>query len=507
MSSTRRRWISLALLFVAIEVAYVFIVSAGTFDHWPTTLDYYDRLAEGFRSGHLYLLEPPRPELLAQGDPFDPVFAPYWLADASLYHGRYYLYWGPFPALLLAAVKTLFRISVPVGDQFLVFAFLSISGLCGMLILDRMTRRLFAPAPFYLLASGVLAFALGCPGLHLLASSSIYMAAVTGGQAFLLLGLVFATDAVLESEVRAPRAWRLAAAGTAWVLALACRITVAPTVLVLVIATAAWTTARSSPPAPAPASPEARWRPRARGLFWVAAPVVAGVLVLLLYNQLRFDSWLDFGVHRQLTAWKFKFSTRHFAANIYNYLFRRFSWSCAFPFAIVPYGVPIAHAMPRWLVTAGYYTPEPVVGLLVAAPLTWAIPAAIRAGIRAWRARAEFAANRIFVWFAVAFTVMGTVTILVPLGQWLATMRYLEDAAPGFLLLGNLGIWTLSFNARGSDRARRLVAVVSVGLCAATVGIGLLIGYQGYAGHFEQHSPLLATILSQALSFCPRTGH
>src|SRR5207248_6297600 len=40
--------------------------------------------------------------LLALADPYDPAQnAPYRLHDASLYHGRYYLYFGPTPVALL----------------------------------------------------------------------------------------------------------------------------------------------------------------------------------------------------------------------------------------------------------------------------------------------------------------------------------------------------------------------------------------------------------------------
>ena len=63
--------------------------------------DYYNLLVDGFRHGHLYLPVKPEPELLALENPYDPVAnAAYRLLDPSLYNGRYYLYFGPVPAVV-----------------------------------------------------------------------------------------------------------------------------------------------------------------------------------------------------------------------------------------------------------------------------------------------------------------------------------------------------------------------------------------------------------------------
>ena len=112
------RSLLLVLLLAAIEISYVAIISAGAFTTWPTWNNNYDLLAEGFRSGHLYMTVPPRPELLAKADPFNPAWRSLWFWDASLHDGHYYLYWGPFPAVVLALFKTVFRIRATIGDQY-----------------------------------------------------------------------------------------------------------------------------------------------------------------------------------------------------------------------------------------------------------------------------------------------------------------------------------------------------------------------------------------------------
>ena len=69
---------------------------------------FYNRLVEGFRSGHLYLKTEAPPGLVRLADPYDPqanrayrLEPPYWLHDLSYYRGRLYLYFGATPAVLL----------------------------------------------------------------------------------------------------------------------------------------------------------------------------------------------------------------------------------------------------------------------------------------------------------------------------------------------------------------------------------------------------------------------
>ena len=209
----RNRWVPLAAAFAVIELAYVFFVSAGRFTHWPATLRFLDDQAEGFRAGHLHFAIEPAAALLAKANPFDPAWKSLWYWDASLYNGHYYLYWGPVPALLLAGFKTVFRVEAHVGDQYVVFALASLQALAGLLLIDRVQRRLFPelPAAFVVLAVAVFAFANPTP--YNLARGAVYEAAIVGGHAFLIAGLVFAFEAL--SAVGRQRS-RLALAGTCW---------------------------------------------------------------------------------------------------------------------------------------------------------------------------------------------------------------------------------------------------------------------------------------------------
>src|SRR6266536_3088345 len=98
------RWPIVVLIALLVGSYYLWAVRASsTRFEWKSDLgDFYDLLGRGFASGHLYLPIQPSPLLLAQPNPWDPSVD--WSLkqqDMALYHGRYYLYFGAAPAVLL----------------------------------------------------------------------------------------------------------------------------------------------------------------------------------------------------------------------------------------------------------------------------------------------------------------------------------------------------------------------------------------------------------------------
>lgn len=493
-----RRWMLLVLGFAVIEVVYVFVVSAGRFTHWPTYLTFLDDQAEGFRARHLHFAIEPAAALVAKANPFDPAWKPLWYWDASLYNGHYYLYWGPAPALLLAGFKTLCRVRARIGDQYVVFALASLQALAGLLLIDRAHRRSFPAVPgiFVVLAAAVFAFV--NPTLYNLARAGVYEAAIVGGHAFLVTGLLFAFHAVTGDGSR--QRLYLALAGVSWAMALGSRASIAPGVLLLVAATC-WLTA------PGDAAGPHRWRRRARALAWLGTPVAVGVACLLAYNKLRFDAWFDFGRHYQLTWIPFSGSAAFVPANAWSYLLRPFAMRCTFPYlhAVTDMG---ARALPAWLRPPhGYIVYEPVIGCLLAIPWAWLAPVSAVAGIRrGWalaRGRGDSDAAAVAVtWLAVATSLAAVASFVVPLTLFWATMRFLGDMTPALTLVGTLGWWLCWARFRESASRRRLVVSAAVVLALATVGVGVALGFTGQYGHFREHNPALLDRLENRLSFC-----
>ena len=493
----RRRWVALAAAYAIIEIAYVFFVSAGRFTHWPETLRFLDDQAEGFRAGHLHFAIEPAAALLAKANPFDPAWKPLWYWDASLYNGHYYLYWGPVPALLLAGFKTLFRVRAHVGDQYVVFVLASLQALAGLLLVDRIQRRLFPDLPGVFVVLAVAVFAFVNPTPYNLARGAVYEAAIVGGHAFLIAGLVFAFDAV--SALGRQRS-RLALAGTCWVLAVGCRASIAPAVALLVVLTC-WLVA--------PRANGNRWQLRGVALGWLGTPIVLGIALLLTYNKLRFDAWLDFGRHYQLTWIAFGSSSTYLPANVWSYAFRPGALRCTFPylFSIADMG---AVALPRWMRKPdGYIIYEPVIGGLLAIPWAWLAPVTAVLGVRRLAAFARRGAEGepagralALTWLTAATSIAAVGSFLVPLTLFWATMRFLGDATPALTLAGTVGWWIWHSRVREQPAQRRLVTAAAVVLALVTVGAGIALGFEGQYGHFRQHNPALLDRLEKVLSFC-----
>ena len=92
------------LLFVAVACFHFTTawVRGPALNWHGQTSEYYPLLTDAFLAGQTSLLVQPSAELLALPDPHDPVAnARFRLHDASLYHGKYYLYFGPTPAIVL----------------------------------------------------------------------------------------------------------------------------------------------------------------------------------------------------------------------------------------------------------------------------------------------------------------------------------------------------------------------------------------------------------------------
>lgn len=499
------------LVILALVLLYAFFGSAGNLSspQWPVYQRYYDMLADGFRAGHLSIAYTPNPELLTAEDPLDMKHYRKWLVDGSFYNGKYYIYWGPVPALFQAAFKELLGINQLIGDQYIVFGSLCLLATSGALLIDRMAAQLFPRLPRVLVLLAMLAFGSANPFLHLAATGGVYQAAILSGQAFMMIGLVLGFEAVRRGQEGEKAQWYLVGAGAAWGLALGCRFNLGLALGLLMLGSVlatSWTGGSDS-------SFQLKQffsRGRIRDSLLVGLPVLFSALALLTYNWLRFDDFFEFGNRWMTTSLKFRFSFDYWPANIYSYLLQTFESSGQFPYLhqMTHFGKA---ALPSWIeYPPGLITAEPVVGLLKAVPISWFGPVALFFAVQAYRKRGSpaFAVrDRLYVAYAVAFLIIATVTGFAALGVFLTTMRYMADFMAGVVLLGILGGFSLYSAAaenksRISEKLPRLaVAVVFSALALSTIGFGLAFGYQGYNQHFKSFNPTLHEQLVQQFSF------
>jgi hypothetical protein len=479
----RRRLLVLATAALIVEVAYIFFVSAGTFRHWHFYIAYLNDLADGFRQGHLHLSVEPARELLAKPNPADGTNFWYW--DASLYHGHFYFYWGPVPALLLAAVKTAFRMSTAVGDERVVFALATLQLCAGVLFIERAGRRLFARTPLILEVTAIFVLGLCNPALYNLARAAVYEAAIVGGHAFILLGLVFAFDAVCDRQLGRGR---LVAAGASWAAAVGCRISLGPAVALLALVTILGAAAG---------------RPRRlvcaiRAAIWLGLPLALGLFALLGYNRLRFDAWFEFGRQYQLSWIQTTPGRAFIRPNLRAYLLRPPLFSCRFPFVYAPLDFGARAFPPGYELPPGYFVYEQVFGVLRGLPwCALALPALAATARSIRRQRTLGPAS----WAVLATGIAATVSIIPGMTLPSATNRYLGDVAGALALLGALGAFSAVAAAR-RPWVRKLVIGLTLLLALPSIGVGLALGIKGQYVHFQANNPPLYDKLVRHLSVC-----
>lgn len=496
------------LVIFGLVLLYVFVGSAGNLlsPQWPIYQTYYDMLADGFRSGHLSIAYTPNPELLTVEDPWDMKHYRKWLVDGTYYDGKYYLYWGPVPAIVQAAVKELFGINKVVGDQYIVFGALCLLATSAAFLIERMASRLFPEVPRFLVLVGMITFGCSNPFLHLAATGGVYQGAILSAQAFMVAGLFLALEAVWRGQIGERTQGYLFGAGLAWALALGCRVSLAPALGLLMLGSwiaSNWTKASTS-------SFQLKHMVSRRHILdalLLGVPVLVSAVALLTYNWLRFDDFLEFGTGLMTTSMKFRFSFDYWPANIYAYLLQTFQVTGQFPYLhqMTRFGEA---GIPSWMeYPKGLIMDEPVVGMLKAVPLTWLGPLAVFFGIQTFRKHRlpEFTVQaRLSIVYVMAFLIIGTVTGFAALGVFITTMRYMGDFTAGFVLLGVMGGFSL-YSAAAKWKAPGKLSRVAVGIsfCAlslGTIGFGLAFGYQGYGQQFERFNPKLHQQLIQHLS-------
>jgi hypothetical protein len=294
----RRVPAALAILFVLL--VYVFFASEGTFEFrrvkWDYKTDkpgegYYGSLAEGFRSGHLYMMDEPDANLKAVHNPYDPAVRDKYgagiLWDASYFERHFYLYFSPLPVLLFYLPFRWLTQGYPLdslaGTFFCVWAFaMSIATVrraAGQ-------RKLHLPMPLWILLIG-----LGNVIPWSLIHMRIYEVAVMAGMA-MTATWGYALVRFTETGSARHAFWM----GLWLALAIAARTNLV--VLLLPTVSVLWSGARFGrrPVAEAATAPRV-WR------VWIACLIPLGVVALMLagYNYARFRKPHETGITYQLT--------------------------------------------------------------------------------------------------------------------------------------------------------------------------------------------------------------
>jgi hypothetical protein len=445
-TKTTKNHLFIIPFFVGIILFYAWLSISGSGGNNGVTSFYYSYLADAFLHGNLYLTWQPDPKLLAMDNPYDPqaraelgkldILAP---VDFSLYEGKFYLYWGPVPGFLLAAVE-FFLPQSPVDDSFLAFAFgIGIFFAQSMLILT-IWEYYFHSLPRWMLHITIVLAGLNWP-IALLRSyndhARIYQAAIAAGQLFLISGLFMAFSAIAGPT---KSHWKLASAGLLWALAIGSRHLLVVPIFFMFIITALWITREGMSSVS-----------KTIGLASLSLPLVVGGAGLGWYNWARFGSITETGFSYALAGANLQkhsselFSRLNIVQNLYNYLFNAPSFTTVFPFVSMLKGSKNINF--PFYPGSDYYYAEPMTGLLYLFPFAiFAIIPLIGLLSVLYRRNpvthvSESGERSLMSWITLNLTISCFTSFVLIMFFFWAGMRYLGDFLPLLTILSVVGFW------------------------------------------------------------------
>jgi hypothetical protein len=426
--STSRRLV-VALVCLGVAAFYLWTLQAGGY-HFQFKLPqdgYYDYLGQAFASGQLHLPVTPEPALLATPNPWDPAVPDdLKLWDAVLYKGRYYLYHGPGPAVMLFAPwKLITGRDLPERFAIFLLCFGGFAFSCATLL--RWLALAGVKIGLGSLSASILALGLCQSVPYLLNRVFVYEIAIAGAYFSISAGMYFLARSAQSRRV-AP--W-LGASGFMFGMAIACRphLGVAG---VFAFTGLALFYLRSRGIA---------GLFRSRELMAFAFAFAAVGAAVAMYNFARFGNPFEFGLRYLLTGLnqnRVKLSTEYVLPGLYYWLICPPNISPVFPWVTLefPFRYPFNEVRPF---PPGYFL-EGIMGVLYAAPF------AAGALLIPFRRRATVAVQQaavgapLLLWTALGASLTG---LLFLAATGFTTQRYEVDFLPLAVLaaLANLFIF------------------------------------------------------------------
>ncbi len=433
---------------------------------------HYEYLTEGFARGHTYLsLEPPK-ELLSLANPYLPGSLPEKrLWDASLYKGRYYLYFGPAPSV---ALMLPWRLATgQTMPQWVAASLWAVIGLAGLSLLLKGIRDRHFPgvSPLWLGFVVIVAFhASWFPVL--LRRPAVWELPIVAAIACAWWALFFL--------------WKFHVSGgrLRWALLLGAALGVMIGCRVNALFSAALLLGFLVVPS-LPGGPGLRLRPALfSGLF-----VAAAGLSLLAYNHERFGSWTEFGTRFQLWGSDYRgtrfVDPRYIPFNAWIYLLATPRFSPYFPFIhpVWPESQP-----------AGHMETDEMHGILFSMPVHLA---ALGCMTLAWRNRRDPS------WRAFSVTAAGALGVSLLSAAILLNWgglcsRYTAELCSGLTVLTAIGL--LSGIGAAPGRRRTLVRALAVAGSVWTIGYTWLASAD-FKGYMKRVSPGAYAALAHASDY------
>ena len=453
-----------------VLIYYVWSAFNGQFIKIPVT-NYYSRLADSLLHGHLYFLEKPSLQLLSLADPYDPSQnAPYRLHDVSLYKGKWYLYFGITPVLILWLPARIFGIEMIDPKAVSIFCWI------GLIASIKFIQNIVY-ASHLKIASWMWLFVIIILGFNnsasfLLRRPAFYETAISAAYCCSMLALYLYSKGYFN-PVRSK--FNLAMGSLFLGLSVGAR----PNYMIwgLVLLTVSIATYHRSIK-----KLKILWLNEQIALW---GPYIFIIICLALYNYFRFDSIFEFGNKYQLAGVPIRkinlFSISSLLPGLYFYLLQPITVNNIFPyFHVLPsYPADLPH---------NYIGPEPVVGILSLSPALYLIPLIGLFIIYKYSYIRGYSLIAASIMFLIGVVQLLIICIVLPS----ATMRYIFDFLPSILISLVFIIFIVNdyLSRYNMNRIRLLVniLVMLLALYGAIANIG--IGLVGYYNEYQLLNPM-----------------
>ena len=267
---------------------------------FPQHRNQYELLARSFLHGHIYLEYDDVDPDLEKINPYSPYER--WISgvsfhsDNAYYKGKYYMYFGAVPVLMLFLPYLAIT-----GQDFTtyhatqIFAALAILGI--FLLFWQIAKKYFKNMSQIMLLSLSTAFSLICID-NSISTPALYCTATTSAVCMMVWSIYFFFTAifVIPSEKRAKRVWLAALGSLFGALTFGCRPSAALGNTLLIPFCLGYIQSEKVEKKPAEI---AKLIGR---IAIIALPYVIVAIILMLYNNARFESPFEFGQAYQLTG-------------------------------------------------------------------------------------------------------------------------------------------------------------------------------------------------------------
>lgn len=469
--------------FIFVIAGYIWFITYGYWTNWNPSTYFYDNLATAFSHRSLSLEIEVSPKLLALENPYNPferkgIDFP---LDYSLYNGKYYLYFGPIPALMLAALK-LIGVGA-VGDHLLVFIFTCMLFVFEIATIIFIKKHFFQAVPNWVAPFYIIFIGLASPIAWMLTEARVYEAAIIAGQAFFVAGFYFTVTAISQNT---PSSKRLFFGGILFAFAFGSRLTLILPIGFVVSLVFVLLLHRSYP-----------WKSVKQTTYQLLSPcvpIVIGGLLFAWYNWARFGSVFETGIYYQLTTkylQKFSevlFSPIYILPNAYEYLFGKPKLLSSFPY-FQPVRARGALHFPFLNLPAVYWT-SAVTGIFYNTPFVIFAGMPILSNI-IQTIKKEKLKDNLINWIHFALLGSGLAGFFTVTSFFWVAGRYFADFTPSFILLSVIGFFIGYYFFSHKPKIAFVYLIVGTTLMLTSTVISNLLVFGFRSATYQDWNPVL----------------